>query len=87
MYYVPGIGLGSEATAINSDSYPPRADSAVWGDSNQSKGCTVLEGDKSREEKGREVFTLHIDTEGAIHILFGGISFSGTMPQGRRKAG
>lgn len=39
MYYVPGIGLGSEATAINSDSYPPRADSAVWGDSNQSKGA------------------------------------------------
>ena len=51
------------------------------------QGCTVLEGDKSREEKGREVFTLHIDTEGAIHILFGGISFSGTMPQGHRKAG
>lgn len=63
MYYVPGIGLGSEATAINRDSYPPRADSAVWGDSDRSKGSTALEGDRAVKKR-----TLHTDTEGAVHI-------------------
>lgn len=63
MYYVPGIGLGSEAAAINRDSYPPGADSTVWGDSNRSQRSTALEGDRAVRER-----TLHTDAEGAEHI-------------------